>query len=117
MRSSVIVFPCGVTRPHGAFTRFIFPRGLVKHSLLPMDSCDRGWKDLYIAALFENNKARLAERIVIAQRAIGARRQQLFISGNDTQERQGPDTALSSLHVLATSLTITPRMAAKARAA
>jgi hypothetical protein len=89
----------------------------MKHGPLPIDSCDNGWKDLYIAALFENDKAKLAERIVIAQRAIGARRQQLFISGNDMQERQGLDTALSSLHVFATALAISARLAAKARAA
>jgi hypothetical protein len=89
----------------------------MRHSPLPIGSCDSGWRDLYIAALFENDKAKLPERIVIAQRAIGARRQQLFMSENDTQERQRLDTALSSLQVLATSLTIVPRMVAKARSA
>jgi hypothetical protein len=91
--------------------------GLMKHNPLPAESRPNSWKDLYIAALFENDKAKLDERIAIAQRAIRARRQQLFISRNDTQERQGLDTALFLLHALATSITIKPRMAAKARAA
>jgi hypothetical protein len=89
----------------------------MKRSPWPIKSCNGSWKDLYIAALFENDKAKRAERIAMAQLAIRDRRQQLLKSGNGTQERQGLDTALFSLHVLATSLAITPRMAAKARAA
>ena len=53
-------------------TMSLFPGGLMKQSPFPIDSCDSGWRDLYIAALFENDRAKLAERIVIAQRAIGA---------------------------------------------
>jgi hypothetical protein len=94
----------------------------MKHSPWPTKSCDGGWRDLYVAALFENDKSKRAERIAMAQLAIRARRQQLLRSGiarsgNDKRERQGLDNALFSLHALATSLAITPRMAAKARAA
>ena len=89
----------------------------MKRSPFPKESSRGGWKDLYIAALFENDKGRLAERIAIAQLAIGSRRRELLMSRNDPQERQHLDNALFSLHALATSLAIPPRMVAKARAA
>jgi hypothetical protein len=67
----------------------------MKSSSVPKESSRGGWKDLYIAALFENDKARLAERIAIAQLAIGSRRQELLMSRNDPRERQHLDNALS----------------------
>jgi hypothetical protein len=81
-----------------------------------------GWRDLYVSALFENNKAKLAEKIADAQSAIVARRQELFMSGNDRseidpRERQILDTALLSLQALANCLAITPRTTAPFRAA
>jgi hypothetical protein len=88
----------------------------MKRSPLPKESGRGSWKDLYIAALFENDKAKLAERIALAQLVISSRRKELLMSRNDTEERQGLDNALFSLHALATSLAITPGMAAKARA-
>jgi hypothetical protein len=78
---------------------------------------DRAWKDLYMAALFESDKTKLAERIATAQRAIGARQRALFTSEDDRHERQALDNALFSLQALEACLLITPRMAARARAA
>jgi hypothetical protein len=77
-------------------------------------SFDYSWRQLYIAALFENDKRKLAEKIAIAQQAVGTRRQELFASGGDTRERQVLDNALFSLHALATALAVTPRPPANA---
>ena len=78
------------------------------------------WRDLYTAALFESDKKRLAERIAEAQLAILARRQEIFMLGDDgsddPKERQVLDTALLSLQALANCLAITPRDAARSRA-
>ena len=88
----------------------------MKRSPLPAASPDR-WKELYIAALFENDKSKIAERIERAQVAIVARRQESFVPGNRIQERQVLDTALLSLQALASCLSIAPRAAEQARAA
>jgi len=88
----------------------------MKRSPLPAASPDR-WKELYIAALFENDKSKIGERIERAQMAIVARRQESFVPGNQTQERQVLDTALLSLQALASCLSISPRAAGQARAA
>ena len=72
------------------------------------------WKDLYMEALFERDKAKLSERIAAAKLAIETRRREVFISGI-TQERQALDNALFSLQALATCLLTAPR--AKGQAA
>jgi hypothetical protein len=105
------------SRPHGLSDYFLLHERLMKQSPLPKEFCDGGWRALYIAALFENDRVKVAEKIAMAQHAVAARRRQLFVSGNDAQERQVLDNALFSLHALATSLAITPRLAADARAA
>jgi hypothetical protein len=66
------------------------------------------WKDLYVAALFENDKPRIAERIATAQVAILARRRELTLSVNDVRERHALDNALFSLEALRTCLSILP---------
>lgn len=67
---------------------------------------EKSWRDFYIAALFESDKAKIARRIAEAQAAIIARRHNLFISGNDFRERQVLDNALFSLEALRTCLAI-----------
>ncbi|HXC42933.1 MAG TPA: hypothetical protein VNY51_05340 [Candidatus Dormibacteraeota bacterium] len=52
------------------------------------------WKDLYVAALFESDKPRIAERIAEAQVAILARRRELTVSVSDVRERHALDNAL-----------------------
>lgn len=88
----------------------------MKRRPLPAASPDR-WKELYIAALFESDKSKIGERIERAQMAIVARRQESFVPGNHTQERQVLDTALLSLQALATCLAIEPHAAGQMRAA
>ena len=61
----------------------------------------RNWKDLYLAALFESNKASIPRKISEAQQAITTRRTELLNGpGCDIQERQALDTALFFLHAL-----------------
>jgi hypothetical protein len=80
----------------------------------PKESNNLGWRELYIAALFESDRVKLAERIATAQAAVAIRRRQLFSSGNDAQERKLLDNALFSLHALATSLAVKPILHAHA---
>ena len=68
----------------------------------------RTWKDFYVAALFENDKPRIAQRIADAQLAILVRRRALTLSVNDVRERHALDNALFSLEALRTCLAIVP---------
>ncbi|HTA22974.1 MAG TPA: hypothetical protein VK763_05530 [Terriglobales bacterium] len=72
----------------------------------PRELC--GWKALYIAALFENDKPKIAGRIAEAHSAIQARRRELTLSPNDVRERHALDNALFSLEALRTCLSILP---------
>ncbi len=90
---------------------------LVKQSTMPEESTDVRWKELYIAALFENDKAKLAHKIAEAQMAIIERRRKSLMAHTDTKERQVLDTALLSLQALANCLAITPNLMARVRAA
>jgi hypothetical protein len=84
----------------------------MKHGFLPKRSCENSWKDLYMAALFENDKSKLPERILEAQRAIGLARKKLFVSAPSirevAQERQVLDNALFSLQALASCMALPP---------
>jgi hypothetical protein len=84
----------------------------VKHSPLPTKSCDANWKELYIAALFESDKAKLAAKITRAEVAIVARRRKSMMPGGDMQERNVLDAALLSLQALASCLLAKSRVAA-----
>ncbi len=68
----------------------------------------RSWKDLYVAALFENDKPKIPEKIADAQVAILARRRELTLSVSDVRERHALDNALFSLEALRTCLSILP---------
>jgi hypothetical protein len=76
------------------------------------------WKELYIAALFEDDKTRLAEKITAAQIAIAARRRELLVlgsdSGTDSEDRRILDNAAFSLQALGECFSLGQR-AAKAR--
>ncbi len=64
------------------------------------------WKQLYLAALFERNKALMPEKISEAQRVIATRRRRILdLPGGDSEERQALDTALFSLQALRECLT------------
>jgi hypothetical protein len=84
----------------------------MKCSPSPKSSSDSDWKKLYIAALFENDKSKLAEKISRAKAAIVARRRKSMASGGNVRERQVLDTALFSLHALASCFSLTNRIAA-----
>ncbi len=73
------------------------------------------WKKLYLAALFENDKSKLARKIADAQVAIVAQRKDSLMS--DTKERQLLDTAMLCLQALANCSAITPSLIGEIRAA
>ena len=60
------------------------------------------WRDLYLAALFEINKAHIPLRIEEAEKAIMARSRELMSASNDTRERKSLDSALLALRALRT---------------
>ncbi len=59
------------------------------------------WRDLYIAALFETDKNRMAQRIAEAKEALVLRARELFHdSGDHLQEESAIDDTLQALQVL-----------------
>jgi len=59
------------------------------------------WKDLYKAALFEVDNARLPERIAQAEKALALRARELFhIAGDNLEEEQALDDTMNALHAL-----------------
>jgi hypothetical protein len=63
------------------------------------------WRELYTAALFENDKDRVHIRIADAEKAIIARARELFSDGADTiEEDQALDDALYALRALQSCL-------------
>jgi hypothetical protein len=61
-----------------------------------------GWKELYLAALFEDDRTRLAARIAEARAAIVSRARDLFHDrGNNIEEGQALDNALYALEAIA----------------
>ncbi len=61
----------------------------------------RAWRNLYKAALFEVDKARLPERIAQAEEALVVRARELFyIAGDNIEEEQALDDTMYALHAL-----------------
>jgi hypothetical protein len=68
------------------------------------------WRDLYKAALFEVDNARLPERSGQAEKALALRARELFyIAGDNIEEEQALDDTMYALHALrSTSQTRSP---------
>ncbi len=81
-----------------------------------LQSCQvRGWKELYVAALLENETERIPSLIDDAEKAIRVRARELFGAGGDNiEEETALDDALYALHALKSCLAIHGRFAAAA---
>jgi hypothetical protein len=63
----------------------------------------RGWKDFYMAAIFEDDDAKIPDRIVEAERALATRAAEMFDTGdrdNQGRERQAMENAVYFLQLL-----------------
>ena len=66
----------------------------------------KDWRDIYVRALLEGDKDRVASLIAEAERAIVERARELFqASGNNIEEGKALDDALYALHALKSCLT------------
>lgn len=61
----------------------------------------RAWRDLYLATLFENDTAKLPERIAEAERAVVRRARELWYSdGDHNREKNALTGAMRALEAL-----------------
>jgi hypothetical protein len=64
-----------------------------------------GWKELYVAALLEGDRAKIPALITEAERAIVLRARELFnAAGDNIEEEEGLDDALYALRALRSCL-------------
>jgi len=78
----------------------------------PQSSDTKNWRDIYVRALLEGDKDRVASLIVEAERAIVERARQLFqASGDNIEEEEALDDALYALHALKSCLATHGRFA------
>jgi|SRR5579863_838605 len=68
-------------------------------SYLPASNSN-GWKQLYMAALFEDDGARILQRIAEAEMALAARAMELGDEGNQSREQQAMENATYFLQLL-----------------
>jgi hypothetical protein len=67
----------------------------------PEQPVTRAWRDLYLAALFEADSAKLPERIAKAEYALTLRERELWYSGGDhSGEKQALTGAMRALEAL-----------------
>ena len=65
------------------------------------NSSARLWKDLYTAALFEADPAKIQQRIAEAEKALVLRARELFSApGDNIEEQESLDDAMYALHAL-----------------
>lgn len=61
----------------------------------------RGWKDFYMAAIFEDDDTKIPDRIVEAEKALAARAAEMFGTGdNQLREQQAMENAVYFLQLL-----------------
>jgi erythromycin esterase-like protein len=77
----------------------------IKHTLRALGRVDsralKGWRALYVAALFEKDEDRMIERIDEAKKALVVRARELFVSeGDHLQEQAAIEDTLQFLHEL-----------------
>ena len=67
----------------------------------PDPHAERAWRTLYVAAIFETDEKRMAQRIAETKKAMVARAHELFQNaGNDVQEQSAIVEAFQSLRAL-----------------
>jgi DNA-directed RNA polymerase len=71
---------------------------------LQREPCDHNWRKLYIAAIFETDKTKIASKITRAQIVIELHRRTVCRAANELKERRALDTALFSFQALATCM-------------
>jgi hypothetical protein len=74
-----------------------------------MDDCLKAsldWRDLYLQALFERDRSRLAVRITEAERALLRRERELFADSDGKAEREAVTNALHALSALKMCLSL-----------
>jgi hypothetical protein len=82
------------------------------HTTAPQSSDTKNWKDLYVRALLEGDKDRVASLIAEAEHAIVERARELFqASGDNIEEGEALDDALYALHALKSCLATHGRFA------
>jgi hypothetical protein len=79
----------------------------------PTHTAPFDWRDQYLQALFETDRARLASRIAAAEWALFQRERELFFASDGKAEREAVNNALHALAALRMCLgLVNPRMAA-----
>jgi hypothetical protein len=71
---------------------------------LKVKSGSADWRNLYAAALFEDDKSKIAERVAEAEEAMARRAKSLFTSSSSGREAVELDQSLRMLRLLKTSL-------------
>jgi hypothetical protein len=64
------------------------------------------WRDLYLQAVFETDRSRVAVRITEAERALLRRERELFADSNGKEEREAVTNALHALSALKMCLSL-----------
>jgi hypothetical protein len=110
-------------RPEAGVSRWNPVKKLVGRHGRPKKECDmlttasqssdtKNWKDIYVRALLEGDKDRVASLIAEAERAIVERARELFqASGDNIEEEEALDDALYALHALKSCLATHGRFA------
>jgi hypothetical protein len=63
-------------------------------------SMSSDWRELYKAALFEDDNAKIPQRIAEAERALATRAKEIFGAENQVREQQAVENAMYFLRLL-----------------